>query len=139
MVRSLLLIIVLLLSFPAWSQATDRRDGNDPFIWKLSSSFVYPDKMLKTNTEALVAVEFKTDKDGNICKRRIVYCSDNRFRKVTLKAFDQAKPAYREKSVEKTDTMYVQYSINGSGTPVNPRTDIRVIGYGYSNERVLVR
>lgn len=96
----------------------------------------YPFKLQENGIETFIGIEYKTNKIGYAIKRRIVQCGDKRFTKVALAAFDKMKHT-RIGIDEKTDTIYLQYKINGSTTSINPQADVLIIGYSDSNVRVL--
>ena len=96
----------------------------------------YPFKLQENGIEAFIGIEYKTNEIGYTIKRRIVQCDDKRFSKVALTAFDKMKHT-RIGIGEKTDTIYLQYKINGSTTSINPQADVLIIGYSDSNVRVL--
>lgn len=108
------------------------------FIKIVSKSSTYPVKQQIANREALVSVEYKVDDNGYIFSSRIVNCSNRKFKKVTLNAFNKVKNI-RTVLKAGTDTLNFQYKIQGSSTPIYPQTDIHITGYGSCDKPILMR
>ncbi len=108
------------------------------FITRLKYICEYPFKLQDRNKEALVAIEYQTNDKGYVIKRRIVMCDNNKFRKTTLRAFDKMKSVQIDTKATK-DTLYFQYKIQESKTPIHQLTDIEIIGYGSCNKPVLMK
>ncbi|CDA96369.1 tonB family domain protein [Prevotella sp. CAG:1320] len=138
MVRLLTVIVACFLSLTIMSQGDLPCENKKSLIIKLSHICRYPAKLQDGNQEAFVAIEYKTNKDGKITKRRLVFCNNRKFRKTTLRAFDSFKNIQMS-TAEKTDTIYFQYKIQGSSTPIHPLTDITVIGYGSADQPTLMK
>ena len=88
--------------------------------------------------QAIVAIEYKTDNKGNVVKRKVVDCNNKKFKSATLEAFDKVKNI-RINKLQQTDTIYFQYKIQGSLTPIHPLTDVEIIGYGSYDIPILMK
>lgn len=135
------IFILIFFSFFALTikaQKTYNSERNNLLLKELRHHCKYPIKQQEKNKEAFVGIEYKVDNKGNITKRRTIICDDLKFKKATLKAFDKVKN--RAIGVAgRTDTIYFQYKIQGSSTPIYPLTDITIIGYGSCNIPVLMK
>ena len=130
--------MISFLALTTKPQETCRSGNRCSFIKELRRYCKYPIKQQEKNKEAFVGIEYKVDDKGYITKKRTVICDDSKFKKVTLKAFDEVK--YKAIGVAgRTDTIYFQYKIQGSSTSINPLADIIVIGYGSCNVPVLMK
>ena len=85
-----------------------------------------------------IAIEYKTDNKGNVVKRKVVDCNNKKFKSATLEAFDKVKNI-RINKLQQTDTIYFQYKIQGSLTPIHPLTDVEIIGYGSYDIPILMK
>ena len=85
-----------------------------------------------------IKVEYKTDNKGNVVKRKVVDCNNKKFKSATLEAFDKVKNI-RINKLQQTDTIYFQYKIQGSLTPIHPLTDVEIIGYGSYDIPILMK
>ena len=54
------------------------------FINELKRKCKYPIEFQKNNLEAYVAIEYKTDQQGYIVKKRVVICDNKKFKKITV-------------------------------------------------------
>ena len=61
------------------------------FINELKRKCKYPIEFQKNNLEAYVAIEYKTDQQGYIVKKRVVICDNKKFKKITMEIFNQVK------------------------------------------------
>jgi len=104
-------------------------------------SYVIKDGIIylkKNNLEAYVAIEYKTDQQGYIVKKRVVICDNKKFKKITMEIFNQVK-TLKIATTEKIDTIYFQYKIQGSPTLIHSKVDVKIIGYGYNNKSILMK
>ena len=108
------------------------------FINELEKKCKYPIEFQKNNLEAYVAIEYKTDQQGYIVKKRVVICDNKKFKKITLEIFNQVK-TLKIATTEKIDTIYFQYKIQGSPTLIHSKVDVKIIGYGYNNKSILMK
>ena len=108
------------------------------FINELEKKCKYPIEFQKNNLEAYVAVEYTTDQQGYIVKKRVVICDNKKFKKITLDIFDEVK-TLKIATTEKIDTIYFQYKIQGSPTLIHSKVDVKIIGYGYNNKSILMK
>lgn len=60
------------------------------------------------------------------------------IKSATLEAFDKVKNI-RINKLQQTDTIYFQYKIQGSLTPIHPLTDVEIIGYGSYDIPILMK
>ena len=74
--------------------------------------------------EAYVAIEYKTDQQGYIVKKRVVICDNKKFKKITMEIFNQVK-TLKIATTEKIDTIYFQYKIQGSPTLIHSKVDVK--------------
>ena len=137
MTKTLIFIMVFLFS-QVRAQEPLACENKNMFITKLSHICEYPIKLQEKNQEAFVAIEYQTNGKGFAIKRKIVMCDNKRFRKAALRAFDKMRNVQIE-TEEKRDTLYFQYKIQGSQTPIHPLTDIKIIGYGSCDKPVLMK
>lgn len=135
MVKSLFFFGTFILS-QGLSQNVHSVDYKKMYSKQMEATCEYPFKLQENRIEAFIGIEYKTNEIGYTIKRRIVQCDDKRFSKVALTAFDKMKHT-RIGIGEKTDTIYLQYKINGSTTSINPKADVLIIGYSDSKVRVL--
>lgn len=138
MVKIITIIAAFLFSLTIRAQKNNRCEDKISLITQLSHVCKYPIKLQNDNQEAFVAIEYRTNKKGAIIKRRVIICSNKDFRKATLKAFDKIKNI-KINEAERIDTIYFQYKIQGSSTPIHPLTDIKIIGYGSCSKPVLMK
>ena len=61
------------------------------FINELKRKCKYPIEFQKNNLEAYVAIEYKTDQQGYIVKKKVVICDNKKFKKITMEIFNQVK------------------------------------------------
>ena len=108
------------------------------FINELKRKCKYPIEFQKNNLEAYVAIEYKTDQQGYIVKKRVVICDNKKFKKITMEIFNQVK-TLKIATTEKIDTIYFQYKIQGSPTLIHSKVDVKIIGYGYNNKSILMK
>ena len=126
--KKILIIIAVLLFLQASAQGYRSCEDKQLLVSKLSHICKYPIKLQASNQEAIVAIEYKTDIKGNVVKRKVA----------TLEAFDKVKNI-RINKLQQTDTIYFQYKIQGSLTPIHPLTDVEIIGYGSYDIPILMK
>ena len=136
--KKILIIIAVLLFLQARAQGYRSCEDKQLLVSKLSHICKYPIKLQASNQEAIVAIEYKTDNKGNIVKRKVVDCNNKKFKSATLEAFDKVKNI-RINKLQQTDTIYFQYKIQGSLTPIHPLTDVEIIGYGSYDIPILMK
>lgn len=136
--KKILIIIAVLLFLQASAQGYRSCEDKQLLVSKLSHICKYPIKLQASNQEAIVAIEYKTDNKGNVVKRKVVDCNNKKFKSATLEAFDKVKNIRIDK-LQQTDTIYFQYKIQGSLTPIHPLTDVEIIGYGSYDIPILMK
>lgn len=136
--KKILIIIAVLLFLQARAQGYRSCEDKQLLVSRLSHICKYPIKLQASNQEAIVAIEYKTDNKGNVVKRKVVDCNNKKFKSATLEAFDKVKNI-RINKLQQTDTIYFQYKIQGSLTPIHPLTDVEIIGYGSYDIPILMK
>ena len=127
--KKILIIIAVLLFLQASAQGYRSCEDKQLLVSKLSHICKYPIKLQASNQEAIVAIEYKT---------KVVDCNNKKFKSATLEAFDKVKNI-RINKLQQTDTIYFQYKIQGSLTPIHPLTDVEIIGYGSYDIPILMK
>lgn len=136
MIKSLILLLAICIS--QICQQIPYYENRELFINELKKKCKYPIEFQKNNLEAYIAIEYKTDQQGYIVKKRVVVCDNKKFKKITLEIFDQVK-SLKIATTEKIDTIYFQYKIQGSPTLIHSKVDVKTIGYGNNNKSILMK
>lgn len=98
----------------------------------------YPIKLQDINHEGILCVAYEVNNNGYITNPQIVYCNNRKFKRTTLDAFKKVSNVPTALKAGK-DTLLFQYRLNTPTTPVQPHTDVLIIGYGTCDIPVLMR
>ena len=107
-------------------------------IKTLSKSCKYPPKLQKKNREGMVYVTYKLDGNGYITNPQVISCNNRKFKRAALNAFNAVTGISITLPAPK-DTLVFQFKLDRPTTPINPHTDVSVIGYSTCDTPVLMR
>lgn len=107
-------------------------------IKTLSKSCKYPPKLQKKNREGMVYVTYKVDNNGYITNPQIISCNNRKFKGATLNALKVVTGISTTLPAQK-DTLVFQFKLDRPTTPINPHSDVLVIGYSTCDIPVLMR
>ena len=106
---------------------------------QIMRAFVSMRHFMVNNASVFSRLEtMETDQQGYIVKKRVVICDSKKFKKITMEIFNQVK-TLKIATTEKIDTIYFQYTIQGSPTLIHSKVDVKIIGYGYNNKSILMK
>lgn len=107
-------------------------------IKTLSKSCKYPPKLQKKNREGMVYVTYKLDGNGYITNPQVISCNNRKFKRAALNAFNAVTGISITLPAPK-DTLVFQFKLDRPTTPINPHTDVLIIGYSSCDTPILVR
>lgn len=107
-------------------------------IKTLSKSCKYPPELQKKNQEGMVYVTYNINNNGNITNPKIISSTNPKFKRATLNALKTVTGISTTLSAPK-DTIVFQFKLDRPTTPINPHTDVLVIGYSTCDTPVLMR
>ena len=107
-------------------------------IKTLSKSCKYPPKLQKKNREGMVYVTYKLDGNGYITNPQVISCNNRKFKRAVLNAFKAVMGISTTLPAPK-DTLVFQFKLDRPTTPINPHTDVLIIGYSSCDTPILMR
>lgn len=107
-------------------------------IKTLSKSCKYPPKLQKKNREGMVYVTYKLDGNGYITNPQVISCNNRKFKRAVLNAFNAVMGISTTLPAPK-DTLVFQFKLDRPTTPINPHTDVLIIGYSSCDTPILMR
>ena len=107
-------------------------------IKTLSKSCKYPPKLQKKNREGMVYVTYKLDGNGYITNPQVISCNNRKFKRAALNAFNAVTGISITLPAPK-DTLVFQFKLDRPTTPINPHTDVLIIGYSSCDTPILMR
>ena len=107
-------------------------------IKTLSKSCKYPPKLQKNNREGMVYVTYKLDGNGYITTPQVISCNNRKFKRAALNAFNAVTGISITLPAPK-DTLVFQFKLDRPTTPINPHTDVLIIGYSSCDTPILMR
>lgn len=107
-------------------------------IKTLSKSCKYPPKLQKKNREGMVYVTYKLDGNGYITNPQVISCNNRKFKRAALNAFNAVTGISITLPASK-DTLVFQFKLDRPTTPINPHTDVLIIGYSSCDTPILMR
>ena len=107
-------------------------------IKTLSKSCKYPPKLQKKNREGMVYVTYKLDGNGYITTPQVISCNNRKFKRAALNAFNAVTGISITLPAPK-DTLVFQFKLDRPTTPINPHTDVLIIGYSSCDTPILMR
>ena len=107
-------------------------------IKTLSKSCKYPPKLQKKNREGIVYVTYKLDGNGYITNPQVISCNNRKFKRAALNAFNAVTGISITLPAPK-DTLVFQFKLDRPTTPINPHTDVLIIGYSSCDTPILMR
>lgn len=107
-------------------------------IKTLSKSCKYPPKLQKKNREGMVYVTYKLDGNGYITNPQVISCNNRKFKRAALNAFNAVTSISITLPAPK-DTLVFQFKLDRPTTPINPHTDVLIIGYSSCDTPILMR
>ena len=107
-------------------------------IKTLSKSCKYPPKLQKMNREGMVYVTYKLDGNGYITNPQVISCNNRKFKRAALNAFNAVTGISITLPAPK-DTLVFQFKLDRPTTPINPHTDVLIIGYSSCDTPILMR
>lgn len=107
-------------------------------IKTLSKSCKYPPKLQKKNREGMVYVTYKLDGNGYITNPQVISCNNRKFKRAALNAFNAVTGISIALPAPK-DTLVFQFKLDRPTTPINPHTDVLIIGYSSCDTPILMR
>ena len=107
-------------------------------IKTLSKSCKYPPKVQKKNREGMVYVTYKLDGNGYITNPQVISCNNRKFKRAALNAFNAVTGISITLPAPK-DTLVFQFKLDRPTTPINPHTDVLIIGYSSCDTPILMR
>ena len=107
-------------------------------IKTLSKSCKYPPKLQKNNREGMVYVTYKLDGNGYITNPQVISCNNRKFKRAALNAFNAVTGISITLPAPK-DTLVFQFKLDRPTTPINPHTDVLIIGYSSCDTPILMR
>ena len=107
-------------------------------IKTLSKSCKYPPKLQKKNREGMVYVTYKLDGNGYITNPQVISCNNRKFKRAALNAFNAVMGISITLPAPK-DTLVFQFKLDRPTTPINPHTDVLIIGYSSCDTPILMR
>ena len=107
-------------------------------IKTLSKSCKYPPKLQKKNREGMVYVTYKLDGNGYITNPQVISCNNRKFKRAALNAFNAVTGISITLPAPK-DTLVFQFKLDRPKTPINPHTDVLIIGYSSCDTPILMR
>ena len=107
-------------------------------IKTLSKSCKYPPKLQKKNREGMVYVTYKLDGNGYITNPQVISCNNRKFKRAALNAFNAVTGISITLPAPK-DTLVFQFKLDRPTTPINPHTDVLIIGYSSCDTPVLMK
>ena len=107
-------------------------------IKTLSKSCKYPPKLQKKNREGIVYVTYKLDGNGYITNPQVISCNNRKFKRAVLNAFNAVTGISTTLPAPK-DTLVFQFKLDRPTTPINPHTDVLIIGYSSCDTPILMR
>lgn len=107
-------------------------------IKTLSKSCKYPPKLQKKNREGMVYVTYKLDGNGYITNPQVISCNNRKFKRAALNAFNAVMGISTTLPAPK-DTLVFQFKLDRPTTPINPHTDVLIIGYSSCDTPILMR
>lgn len=107
-------------------------------IKTLSKSCKYPPELQKKNREGMVYVTYKIDNNGYITTQKIISYNNPKFKRATLNALKAVTGISTTLPIQQ-DTLVFQFKLDRQTTPINPHTDVLVIGYSTCDTPVLMR
>ena len=107
-------------------------------IKTLSKSCKYLPKLQKKNREGMVYVTYKLDGNGYITNPQVISCNNRKFKRAALNAFNAVTGISITLPAPK-DTLVFQFKLDRPTTPINPHTDVLIIGYSSCDTPILMR
>lgn len=107
-------------------------------IKTLSKSCKYPPKLQKKNREGMVYVTYKLDGNGYITNPQVISCNNRKFKRAALNAFNAVTGISITLPAPK-DTLVFQFKLDRPTTPINPHTDVLIIGHSSCDTPILMR
>lgn len=107
-------------------------------IKTLSKSCKYPPELQKKNREGMVYVTYKLDGNGYITNPQVISCNNRKFKRAALNAFNAVTGISITLPAPK-DTLVFQFKLDRPTTPINPHTDVLIIGYSSCDTPILMR
>ena len=107
-------------------------------IKTLSKSCKYPPKLQKKNREGMVYVTYKLDGNGYITNPQVISCNNRKFKRAALNASNAVTGISITLPAPK-DTLVFQFKLDRPTTPINPHTDVLIIGYSSCDTPILMR
>lgn len=133
-------VYILFFLFFFVALLTKATNGPHDYAWlikTLSKSGRYPVKLQERNIESILSVEYEVDRHGYIINPRIINCSNQKFKKVTLNAFKSVQNQLTELKTGK-DTLLFHYKLD-LPTSLDLHADVVIRGFGTCDVPVLMR
>ena len=86
----------------------------------------------------MVYVTYKLDGNGYITNPQVISCNNRKFKRAVLNAFNAVTGISTTLPAPK-DTLVFQFKLDRPTTPINPHTDVLIIGYSSCDTPILMR
>lgn len=86
----------------------------------------------------MVYVTYKLDGNGYITNPQVISCNNRKFKRAALNAFNAVTGISITLPAPK-DTLVFQFKLDRPTTPINPHTDVLIIGYSSCDTPILMR